>query len=83
MKYISNILITFALEVFIAKIRKIAQIGKECVACGCCLKVCPKGAVYVDSGVIAKVDGEKCIGCGTCYTVCPDYVFTVMEEEGV
>ncbi|MGI5825254.1 MAG: 4Fe-4S binding protein [Bacillota bacterium] len=64
-----------------AKIRKIAQIGKECVACGCCAKVCPKGAVYVDSGVIAKVDGEKCIGCGKCAKTCPAAVITIAERE--
>lgn len=56
---------------------KIACIGKECVACGCCVTVCPKKAIRIDSGVIAKIDGEECVGCGICAGVCPAAVITV------
>ena len=45
---------------------KIASIGKECVACGCCVKVCPLGAIYVAGGMWAQVNLEKCVGCGKC-----------------
>lgn len=45
------------------KISKIAQIGKNCVACGCCMKVCPKGAIHIELGIIAKVNKDACIGC--------------------
>lgn len=43
------------------KISKIAQIGKNCVACGCCMKVCPKGAIHIELGIIAKVNKDACI----------------------
>ena len=42
---------------------RIAWVGRECVACGCCEKVCPRGAIGVALGVIARVDAEKCVGC--------------------
>lgn len=32
---------------------KVAGIGKECVACGCCAAVCPRDALYIASGVTA------------------------------
>ena len=42
---------------------------KECVACGCCIKVCPRAAITVPFGVCAEVDYGLCIGCGKCYYV--------------
>ncbi|MCQ5089683.1 4Fe-4S binding protein, partial [Ruthenibacterium lactatiformans] len=49
---------------------KIASIGKECVACGCCTAVCPRDALYIASGVTARLDEDKCVGCGKCTKVC-------------
>ncbi|MGI5874276.1 MAG: 4Fe-4S binding protein [Bacillota bacterium] len=43
----------------------------NCVACGCCKKVCPKEAIAVAFGVYAKVDGARCVGCGKCARECP------------
>ena len=34
----------------------------SCVACGCCVKVCPLSAIQVRKGVAARVDGAKCEG---------------------
>lgn len=62
-----------------ARSKKYAQVGRECVACGSCLKVCPKGAIRVVSGVIARVDKEICIGCGKCARTCPADVITMVE----
>ena len=51
---------------------KLAEIGSECVACGCCVRVCPRDAVQVLWGIRAQADPEKCIGCGACLkTGCP------------
>ena len=46
------------------KRRKARVDRRSCVACGCCVKVCPMGAVAVKHGVYACVDEEKCVGCG-------------------
>ena len=44
---------------------------QNCVACGSCIKVCPKSAIFIDSGVTAVVDRENCVGCGKCVKACP------------
>ena len=31
----------------------------DCVACGCCVKVCPLGAIRVIAGIMAQVDMAK------------------------
>lgn len=51
--------------------KRYAVVGKDCVACGCCVKVCPRDAISVWKGVNAKVDKETCIGCGKCAGECP------------
>ncbi len=65
------------------KKRRYASVGKECVACGCCEKVCPRDAVKVHLGIKAEVDQETCIGCGKCEKVCPAAVITMNEREAV
>ena len=34
---------------------------RDCVACGCCVKVCPLNAIEVYRGLYAQVDEDKCI----------------------
>lgn len=50
-----------------------------CVACGCCVKVCPIGAISVWKGIMAKVNMEKCVGCGKCARECPASVIEIQE----
>lgn len=50
-----------------------------CVACGCCKKVCPKGAVTIHKGIFATINNEICIGCGKCALVCPASVILLEE----
>lgn len=63
--------------------RKMASIGKECVACGCCVRVCPKEAIHIAGGIAACVDLEKCVGCGKCAKVCPAAVIDIVERGTV
>ena len=62
--------------------KKYAVIGKNCVACGCCVKVCPLGTVSVWKGVTAVVDDSVCVGCGKCAAECPAGVIEVVLREG-
>lgn len=49
----------------IVRKRKMAVIDqKNCVACGCCMKVCPMNAIHIEKGIFAAVDGTLCVGCG-------------------
>lgn len=53
----------------------------DCVACGCCVKVCPLGAIGIFRGIAAQVDRERCVGCGKCARECPAGVIEVREAE--
>ena len=60
--------------------KRVARVGRECVACGTCVKVCPRTAIRVASGVTARVDGALCVGCGRCAKVCPADVIDMVER---
>ena len=51
----------------------------QCVACGCCVKACPLGAISVFRGIQAVVNREKCVGCGKCAAECPASVIRIRE----
>ena len=62
--------------------RKLAQLPQQrCVACGCCVKVCPLGAVAVYRGIYAQVDAGRCVGCGKCAAICPAEIITLVSRE--
>lgn len=42
-----------------AKSIRISRIGKDCVACGSCVPICPKGAIQMKWGITAYVDREN------------------------
>ena len=52
-----------------------------CAACGCCVKVCPLGAISVPHGVNAVIDETLCIGCGKCAKECPASIITLEEAN--
>ena len=54
---------------------------KVCVACGSCVKVCPRGAISVYKGCYADVDLDKCVGCGLCAKTCPASCIEVKERS--
>ena len=57
---------------------------KVCVGCGCCMKVCPLGAVTIPYGIHAVIDSAKCVGCGRCAAECPASIINiVIREEAV
>ena len=55
--------------------------SQECVACGCCIKVCPRNAIEIWKGIMAKVDIAKCVGCGKCEKECPASVIKIQEVK--
>ncbi len=52
---------------------------ESCVACGCCVKVCPLGAISIFKGLAASVNSTLCVGCGKCAKECPASVITIRE----
>lgn len=63
-----------------AKRKAIVSI-RECVACGCCMKVCPRNAITVPQGIHAVVDKELCVGCGKCAKECPASIISLEVTE--
>ena len=64
--------------------KKLAVVDKGiCVACGVCMKACPKGAISIYRGCYAVGDETKCVGCGLCARVCPAGCITVKERSEV
>lgn len=53
----------------------------ECVACGCCVKVCTKNAITIPKGIYAEIDYKLCVGCGKCAKECPASVITLEVAE--
>ncbi|WP_434310234.1 4Fe-4S dicluster domain-containing protein [Hominifimenecus sp. rT4P-3] len=64
------------------KRRKAVVEQKSCVACGCCVKVCPLQAIEIMKGIMAQVNREKCVGCGKCARECPASVISILEVQG-
>lgn len=65
----------------VKKRRKARVDTSACVACGCCVKVCPMKAIEIVRGIAARADPDKCVGCGKCAAECPASVITVGEVE--
>ena len=69
------------MEPVLRKTRKAFVDQTSCVACGCCVKVCPLSAIQVVRGVAAQVNTQKCVGCGKCARECPATVIAIREVE--
>ena len=67
------------METTARKKRKAFVEEHTCVACGCCVKVCPLGAIQIWNGIWAKVDGSRCVGCGKCARECPASIIEIQE----
>ena len=62
--------------------KKIAYVDKVvCVACGACMKACPKSAISIYRGCYAVVDASKCVGCGLCAKTCPAGCIAITERS--
>ena len=68
------------MERTIRRKRKAVVDTDMCVACGCCVKVCPMEAIEIWRGIAARVAEEKCVGCGKCARECPASVIEIREE---
>lgn len=46
----------------------------KCTACGACMNICPKNAIYFnedEKGFLYPVINDECVECGACQRVCP------------
>ncbi len=54
---------------------------QECVACGCCMKICPRNAITIPNGIHALINRELCVGCGKCVKECPAGILSLEVTE--
>ena len=54
---------------------------KICVACGVCMKACPKCAISIYRGCYAYVEANACVGCGLCAKACPAGCIAMQERS--
>jgi len=55
-------------------------IDKKCIACGCCVKICPTQAISFKEEK-AFINQAKCIGCGECLCACKFYAISINWSE--
>ena len=53
---------------------------KTCVACGVCMKACPRQAISIYRGCYAIVEETNCVGCGLCAKACPAGCIEIKER---
>lgn len=57
-------------------------IAKKCASCGCCIAVCPAGAITYDKDNKALINQELCVGCAECICACNfDAVYINWKED--
>ncbi len=54
---------------------------KDCVACGSCVKICPRSAITIFKGFVANINLDACVGCGKCVKECPASVIEIREVQ--
>ena len=59
----------------------IVKIGKNCVACGVCENVCPRGAIKIKNGITSVVDINLCVGCWIYANPCPAGIIDKVESR--
>ncbi len=51
---------------------------EECVDCGACISVCPKGVFSFNGEWQLEVEEKKCILCGKCVYACPHQALSIL-----
>jgi pyruvate formate lyase activating enzyme len=64
----------------IASEKTLEFISTKCIGCGSCVRVCPTGALHIDSEGL-HLDRALCNGCGACAEVCPSHALSMIGRR--
>ncbi len=53
---------------------------EECVDCGACISLCPKGVFSFDKDWKLVVEGNLCILCERCVSACPQQALSIRSS---
>lgn len=56
---------------------KVAVELEDCIGCGICLDVCPRGVYKLDNKKAVVTDAEKCENCTACFKQCPEKAISI------
>jgi len=59
---------------------KPSVIENKCLACGCCIKICPAAAISLVREK-AQINQKLCLGCGECLVACKYHAINVNWRE--
>ena len=51
------------------------EANDDCIACGTCVQICPRGNIKLEDG--KPVFGRNCIGCLSCVQFCPKQAINI------
>lgn len=68
--------------VYLKDVVTLALAPEQCVGCGLCVNVCPRGVLILENGRAAIVDRDACMECGACAINCPTGAVTVQSGVG-
>ena len=79
--YSKNAFWRIVMETKMKKKRRAFVNEDDCVACGCCVKVCPRNAIEIWKGIAAKINLDACVGCAKCVKECPASVIAMVVSS--
>lgn len=50
--------------------QQVIEMPGSCIKCGCCVRGCPRHAVFIDSENVIKINRELCDRCMECTKIC-------------
>lgn len=58
------------------------RIGRYCVQCGICIRMCPARAIHIADNGGYYIDQKMCVRCGKCERLCRAHAISRADKAG-